>query len=314
MKICKKNLFFLISIILFVALISISCNRKGNLGEKKLITIATTINPNLNFALYLEKKFPLKYSVKILRSPAEVIATLKNETADVFLHSILGYIKAYKRGFSKNYKIYSPYIYKAIYFISRKNIKTTEDISFLKKIYIAYKNGSPDLMFKNIIKENKISTINLKIIYQKPLLLYKLFLNGKIDNVILMEFFVSKILEYAKNKNFYIYSLDAFSKHKNIPLAAIIFRNDLSQKDKHILINDIKKTISKINNNPKEFAKITSDALRDYQISLPEKVIYSSIKEKRLEYKIPKNPKKELYKLEALGIPKKLIDEIILTQ
>ena len=121
------------SLLLSFAIFLFSCTKYNELQntKKNFINIATTINPNLNFALYMKERFPNRYQVNILRSPAEVIAVLKNKTADVFFHSILGYIKAYKKGLAEDYKVFSPYIYKAIYLITRKNLKKTVDIKLI---------------------------------------------------------------------------------------------------------------------------------------------------------------------------------------
>ncbi len=162
-----------------------------------------------------------------------------------------------------------------------KNIKDLEN----KTVYIGAQGSSPDVIARYILEKNNIK-VNIK--YRTSQEITKLYIAGKIKNVVLPEPLAS--LADFKNKN--SSRLADLTKEWNklnqksngIPQVGLVGSSkyiEKNKKDIELLSREYKKSVEYVNKNTLEIAKIGKIALN---LPLPVKVMEDSIKNMNLVY------------------------------
>lgn len=269
--------------IVLLLFILTACNRE-NKRDEKTIHIASVNNPNLMFANALSYKYPGKYKVHAVRSPMEMMAIMKKAEMDMIFHTFQGGIKLYKKGLAHNYFLCKPYIFNAVHIVSRKKVDSIKLLSN-KTVHIAYKQGTPELLFRLVLKENGINPGIIKTLFLKPFIIIQLFLSKKIDYAVLPEFFVSQ-LELKTKEKLFITPLTSFLRSGNrFPVGAIFVKKGFDKIPLFQFHEDVKNTINFIYSNSEIFSRqIAKLYMENYRIKVEPKVLAKSLQSKRLNF------------------------------
>ncbi len=291
----KRNKHFIVWLVAGLLILSCAPQKKQD-----KIVLAAVVNPNLTFVTAMSHLFPDKYDVRVVRSPMEMAALMKHAEADAVFHTFIGSNKLNAKGVAKKYRLVQPYAYNAVFLVTKKPL---QNITQLKgqSIYIAYKGGSPELMFRHVAKVYGLGTDNIgkannmKIQYSTPVAISKMFLAGKADVAVLPEFFVSQILAKSSQKVF-TYSLEKWSLEKNnakdklkqIPVGVALFSRAAIQSGR-ISLKDMREDMAKtqryIAEKTKEFSEnIAKHYKEQYNISVDAKILYNAVQSKRLVF------------------------------
>ncbi len=206
----------------------------------------------------------------------------------------------------KNYSLFLPYIYNGVFLLSRSPISNFQELEG-RNIYIAYKGGSPELMFNKMVNVTNLNIKKININFLHPIMLMKLLLTKKADIIVVPEFFVTQVLDSSKEK-IYTYSLEKIIAKNSadyginrIPVGVVLLNKKLIKTRKIIVdnfLNDLKQTIKFINNSTKKFAKAVANKYKnEYKIKIEESDLIKSILSRRLIFNINYPATSELLKL-----------------
>lgn len=289
--------------ILAVALLA-SCGPKEKPSDK--LIIASVVNPNLSFITAMQHLYPEHYNIRVIRSPMEMAAVMQKGEADAVFHTFIGSTKLYRKGAAKDYAMYRPYIYNAVYLVSRKSINSLSDLKD-QKVLVAYKGGSPDLMFNVALKHHGMSTEDLDAHYAKPVPILKLYVAGKADFAVIPEYYVSQ-LDIQTQGKLHIHSLEKLVLNKkedapikHIPIAAVLIKRDSPKIDLPQLDKHIQQTMAFINNQTQKYSSVIADSYKEnYNINVNPKVVYNSVESGRLIYNYSSDKRVITYTLEQI--------------
>ncbi|MGH1601223.1 ABC transporter substrate-binding protein [Campylobacter majalis] len=169
-----------------------------------------------------------------------------------------------------------------------ESIKNIADLKG-KKIILPFKNDTPDIIFRAIIKKLELNESEYELTYvQSPPEVLGLFLQKEYDAAIMLEPLASvcelraKKIGLSVKRAFWIHDeyARAFNKPAIIPQAGIIIQSKFYEQNKEffdIYESDLKAALNFINSNPQSAAEIGSNYL-----PTPSKALVNSFKISKL--------------------------------
>lgn len=277
----KKNILFIVILVLMIILTG--CGSQ-NVEEEVSIAVPQG-NPFIAIGNLLGEE---NIKIESVNGAAGVKAELVNGKRDVVIAPLNLGAQLYVAGNSK-YVLDSVIALGNTYIVSNKNVQLNSLKDLEGKTILAYsKGGTPDIVLQYVLKENGV---NANIEYQDSLPeVVPFFMQGKYDYILAAEPVITN-LQVNKKKELNILNLQDYTQ--NTIMQAAIFVNPESTKTDSIkaVIKKIQSNISKMNQNPSEYAQqiLNKDI---YFSDLGAEIMSLSIPKSNLSFLKAKNNKK----------------------
>lgn len=284
----KKIIICIISTLL---IFMVGCSNTKEIYEEKEVRLITPDGlPSIAISKAIEnnkniKHITINYDVQ-KTSDLLVSELMKGEAELAIIPSNLA-LQAYKKGL--DYKIVGTIGWGSLYLVSENNISDLSELKG-KEIYNTGKGLTPDIIFKNILKNNSISEEEISFSYVGAASeLAPLVATGKAEYAIVPEPVLSTVMSKSPNLNIILNLNEEWAKYNNVkegyPQSTLVIKEEFLNeiKDSGVydeLINTLKDAEEFAKNNPQEIASICEKL----GISVNKDVIDESIKNSNLGF------------------------------
>lgn len=284
----KKIILCLISTLL---IFMVSCSNTTEIYEEKEVRLITPDGlPSIAISKAMEdnkniKHITINYDVQ-KTSDLLVSELMKGEAELAIIPSNLA-LQAYKKGL--DYKIVGTIGWGSLYLVSENNISDLSELKG-KEIYNTGKGLTPDIIFKDILKNNNISEEEINFSYVGAASeLAPLVATGKAEYAIVPEPVLSTVMSKNPNLNIILNLNEEWAKYNNVkegyPQSTLVIKEELLNEIKDSgaydeLINTFKEAEEFAKNNPHEIASICEKL----GITVNKDVINESMKNSNLGF------------------------------
>lgn len=284
----KKIITCIISTVL---IFMVGCsNTKETYEEKEVRLITPDGLPSIAISKAMEdgkniKHITINYDVQ-KTSDLLVSELMKGEAELAIIPSNLA-LQAYKKGL--DYKIVGTIGWGSLYLVSEDNISDLSELKG-KEIYNTGKGLTPDIIFKEILKNNGISEEEINFSYVGAASeLAPLVATGKAKYAIVPEPVLSTVMSKNPNLNIVLNLNEEWAKYNNVkegyPQSTLVIKEEFLNelKDSGVyeeLINTFNEAEEFAKNNPQEIATICEKL----GVTVNKEVINESIKNSNLGF------------------------------
>ena len=265
-------------------------NNKVTYGEKEIRLITPDGLPSIAISKAMEnnktiKHITINYDVQ-KTSDLLVSELMKGEAELAIIPSNLA-LQAYKKGL--DYKIVGTIGWGSLYLVSENNINDLSELKG-KEIYNTGKGLTPDIIFKEILKNNNISEEEVNFSYVGAASeLAPLVATGKAEYAVVPEPVLSTVMSKNPNIKIILNLNEEWAKFNDVkegyPQSTLVIKEEFFNeiKDSGVyeeLINSFKESEEFAVNNPQETATICEDL----GITVNKDVINESMKNSNLRF------------------------------